>query len=390
MVVPELPVEIRELKARAARFVEEELYPAEERIAERGVIDYDEIHHLKEKARAAGFDNYNVPAEYGGTDLPMLAQVAIEEEGGKATNGLGFIVCERGPRELLELANEEQLERYVLPVLRHERMEAWAITEPGAGSDVSAVSATAKRDGDEWVLTGEKWFVTGGDEADFLIVLAVADGEQTLFLVDRDTPGLTLARTPGFMHDPYLYAHPEFVLEDCRVPEANRISSGGGEGAKKWFTVERLMIAARCCGAAERLIELSRAWALERRAFEQPIAEYQGVQFPLADSVTELAAARLLTYHAAHAFDTNSDPKIVHGKVAMAKLFASEMAGRVADRAVQILGGRGYMRENAAERHFRELRVDRIWEGTSEIQRVIVARGLLKRGGTPYIGEEGA
>jgi acyl-CoA dehydrogenase len=390
MVVPELPAEIRELKARAARFVEEELYPAEERIAERGVIDHDEIHDLKEKARAAGFDNYNVPAEYGGADLPMLAQVAIEEEGGKATNGLGFIVCERGPRELLELANEEQLERYVLPVLRHERMEAWAITEPGAGSDVSAVSATAKRDGGEWVLVGEKWFVTGGDEADFLIVLAVADGEQTLFLVDRDTPGLTLARTPGFMHDPYLYAHPEFVLQDCRVPEANRISSGGGEGAKKWFTVERLMIAARCCGAAERLIELSRAWALERRAFEQPIAEYQGVQFPLADSVTELAAARLLTYHAAHAFDTNSDPKVVHGKVAMAKLFASEMAGRVADRAVQILGGRGYMRENAAERHFRELRVDRIWEGTSEIQRVIVARGLLKRGAAPYIGGEGA
>jgi acyl-CoA dehydrogenase len=390
MVVPELPPEIRELKARAARFVEEELYPAEERIAERGTIDHHEIHELKEKARGAGFSNYNVPAEHGGADLPMLAQVAIEEEGGKATNGLGFIVCERGPRELLELANEDQLERYVIPVLRHQRMEAWAITEPGAGSDVSAVSATAKRDGDEWVLGGEKWFVTGGDEADFLIVLAVADGEQTLFLVDRDTTGLTLTRTPGFMHDPYLYAHPEFVLEGCRVPEANRISAGGGEGAKKWFTVERLMIAARCCGAAERLIGLSRTWALERRAFEQPIAEYQGVQFPLADSVTELAAARLLTYHAAHAFDTNADPKVVHGKVAMAKLYASEMAGRVADRAVQILGGRGYMRENAAERHFRELRVDRIWEGTSEIQRVIVARGLLKRGADPYIGWEGA
>jgi acyl-CoA dehydrogenase len=173
------------------------------------------------------------------------------------------------------------------------------------------------------------------------------------------------------------------------VPEANRVSGGGGEGAKKWFTVERLMIAARCCGATERLIELARAWALERQAFEQSIAEYQGVQFPLADSVTELAAARLLTYHAAHAFDTNANPKIVHGKVAMAKLFASEMAGRVADRAVQILGGRGYMRENAAERHFRELRVDRIWEGTSEIQRVIVARGLLKRGAAPYVGWEG-
>jgi acyl-CoA dehydrogenase len=390
VVVPELPPEIVELKARAARFVEEHLYPAEERIAERGAIDHDEIHELKEKARAAGFSNYNVPAEHGGADLPMLAQVAIEEEGGKATNGLGFIFCERGPRELLELANEDQIERYVAPVLRHERMEAWAITEPGAGSDVSAVAATAARDGDEWVLEGEKWFVTGGDEADYLVVLAVAEGEQTLFFVDRDTAGLTLVRTPGFMHDPYLYAHPEFRLERCRVPEANRIVGGGDEGAKKWFTVERLMIAARCCGAAERLLELSRAWALERQAFEQPIAEYQGVQFPLADSLTELAAARLLTYHAAHAFDTSSDAKIVHGKVAMAKLFASEMAGRVADRAVQILGGRGYMQESPAERHFRELRVDRIWEGTSEIQRVIVARGLLKRGAAPYAGWEGA
>src|SRR5919198_1567813 len=386
MVVPGLTTEARVLKERAARFVEEHLYPAEERIAERGAIDHDEIHELKEKARAAGFSNYNIPAEHGGLDLPMVAQVAIEEEGGKATNGLGFIVCERGPRELLELANDEQIERYVAPVLRHERMEAWAITEPGAGSDVSAIAATARRDGEAWILEGEKWFVTGGDEADFLVVLAVADGEQTLFLVDRDAPGLMLTRTPRFMHDPYLYAHPEFRLQGCRVPESSRIVRGGGEGAKKWFTVERLMIAARCCGAAERLLDLASTWASERHAFEQPIAEYQGVQFPLADSLTELAAARLLTYHAAHAFDTSADPKVVHGKVAMAKLFASEMAGRVADRAVQILGGRGYMQESPAERHFRELRVDRIWEGTSEIQRVIVAGGLLKRGLAPYAG----
>jgi alkylation response protein AidB-like acyl-CoA dehydrogenase len=390
VIVPALPPEVRELKARAARFVEEELYPAEERVAERGAIDHDEVHALKDKARAAGFSNYNVPAEYGGPDLPMLAQVAIEEEGGKATNGLGFIVCERAPRELLELASDEQIERWVAPVLRHERMEAWAITEPEAGSDVSAIAATAIRDGGEWVLNGEKWFVTGGDEADYLVVLAWADGEQTLFFVDRDTAGLTLVRTPRFMHDPYVYAHPEFRLEACRVPEGNRIVGGGEEGAKKWFTVERLMIAARCCGAAERLIGLACEWALERRAFEQPIAEYQGVQFPLADSLTELAAARLLTYHAAHAFDTIADGKIVHGKVAMAKLYASEMAGRVADRAVQILGGRGYMQESPAERHFRELRVDRIWEGTSEIQRVIIARGLFRRGLAPYAGWEPA
>jgi acyl-CoA dehydrogenase len=386
MIVPELSTEVLELKARARRFVEEELYPEEERIAESGEIDRAEVKALKKKAREAGFSNYNLPAEHGGPDLPMLAQVAIEEEGGKATNGLGFIVCERAPRELLELANEEQVARYVVPTFRHERMEAWAITEPGAGSDVGAIAATAEWDGDEWVLNGEKWFVTGGDEADYLVVLAREGDEQTLFLVDKDTPGLTAGRTPRFMHDPYLYAHPEFRLEGCRVPDANRIPSGGDEGAKKWFTVERLMIAARCCGAAERLLDLSRGFATSREAFGANISQYQGVQFPLADSLTELAAARLLTYHAAHEFDVNPDAKIVHGKAAMAKLYASEMAGRVADRAVQILGGRGYMQENPAERHFRELRVDRIWEGTSEIQRVIIAGGLFKRGIAPYAG----
>jgi acyl-CoA dehydrogenase len=221
MVVPELTPEILELKKRAARFVEEELYPAEARVVERGEIDHDEVHHLKEKARDAGFSNYNLPAEHGGIDLSMVGQVAIEEEGGKATNGLGFIVCERAPRELLEIASPEQIERFVAPVFRHERMEAWAITEPGAGSDVNAIETTAARDGDEWVLNGEKWFVTGGDQADFLVVLVIAEGEQTLFFVDTTTDGVRLARTPRFMHDPYVYAHPEFVFEDCRV-EPNR------------------------------------------------------------------------------------------------------------------------------------------------------------------------
>ena len=314
----------------------------------------------------------------------MLAQTALEEEAGKATNGLGFVVAERGPVELLEIVSPEQLERYVLPVFRHERQEAWAVTEPGAGSDVSAIEATAVRDGDEWVLNGEKWFVTGGEKADFYLVLAVAEGEQTLFFVDRDTPGCEVLRTPRFMHDPYLYKHLELGFRDCRVPDGNRVPTGGNEGAKKWFVVERLMIAARCCGAVQRLIDESTAWSQERQAFGGPIADLQAIQFMLADSLTELLAARLLTYHAAHAFDSEPDPKIVHGKVAMAKLFASEMAGRVADRAVQIFGGRGYMTEYPAERHFRELRVDRIWEGTSEIQRVIVARGLLKRGRAAY------
>ena len=380
MIVPELPVEIRDLKHRVGRFVAEEVYPLEQRIVERNAIDPDEVDALRAKARAAGFAMLNMPVEHGGRDLSMLGQVALEEESGKATNGLGFAVVDRGPRELLEIATADQIERYVAPIVRGEYREAWALTEPGAGSDLGGLRATATRDGEDWILNGEKWFVTSEGEPGFYIVATVTGTGQALFLVEPGTPGLELTRTPRFLHDPYLDHHPELVLRDCRVPEANRIPASGEEGAREWILVERLFIAARCCGAAERLLDEATAYAKEREAFGAPIADYQGVSFPLADSLTELAAARLLTYHAAHAFDTLADRKIVHGKVSMAKLYASEMAGRVADRAVQIFAGRGYMHDYAAARFFRELRVDRIWEGTSEIQRLIIARGLLKRG----------
>ena len=386
MIVPELPADIQALKEAVGRFVEAEVFPLEARIAESGSIDPDELDALRKKARGEGFAMLNMPTELGGRDLSMLGQVALEEESGKATNGLGFAVVDRGPRELLEIATPDQVERYVLPIVRGEYREAWALTEPGAGSDLSGLQATATRDGDEWVLNGEKWFVTSEGEPGFYIVLAVAEGEQMLFLVDPGAPGLEIRRTPKFLHDPYIDHHPEIVFTDCRVPDADRVPASGDAGAKEWILVERLFIAARCCGAALRLVDLTAAWAQEREAFGSPIAEYQGVSFPLADSLTELHAARLLTYHAAHGFDTLSDRSIVHGKVAMAKLFASEMAGRVADRAVQAFGGRGYMIENPAARFYRELRVDRIWEGTSEIQRWVISRGVFKRGAAPYLG----
>ena len=385
MIVPELPADIAELKQRVGRFIEEEVYPVELRIVERNAIDPSELEALRGKARAEGFAMLNMPEEMGGRNLPMLAQVALEEESGKATNGLGFAVVDRGPAELWEILTPEQRDRWVLPILRGEYREAWAVTEPGAGSDVSAVAATAVRDGDEWVLNGEKWFVTSEGDPGFYIVLAVVDGEQTLFIVEPRTPGLELTRVPGFLHDPYLDHHPELVLRDCRVPDENRVPAGGNEGAKEWFLVERLFIAARCCGASERALGIARDWALERVAFGKPIAEHEGVSFQLADSLAELLAARLLTYHAAHAFDAYEDRKVVHGKVAAAKLFASEAAGRIVDRSLQILGGRGYMTENPIARFWREVRVDRIWEGTSEIQRLILARGLLKRGVEPYV-----
>jgi acyl-CoA dehydrogenase len=388
VIVPELPNDIRELKERVGRFVEEEVYPLERAIAERGEIDPVEVDELRHKARAAGFSMLNMPKDLGGADLSMLGQVALEEESGKATNGLGFAVVDRGPRELYAIATPEQVERYVQPILRGEYREAWALTEPGAGSDLAGLQATAVRDGDEWVLNGEKWFVTSEGDPGFYIVLAVAEGEQTLFIVEPDAAGLELVRTPGFLHDPYLDHHPELVFRNCRVPDANRVPASGDAGAKEWILVERLFIAARCCGAAQRLLDEATAWAQEREAFGARLSEHQGVAFQLADSLTELLAARLLTYHAAHALDALDDRKLVHGKVSMAKLFASEMAGRVADRAVQVFGGRGYMVENPAARFYRELRVDRIWEGTSEIQRVVIARGLFKRGAAPYLGWE--
>jgi acyl-CoA dehydrogenase len=388
VVVPELPSEIRELKERVARFVEQEAYPVEERIVERGSIDQAEVDELRRRAREAGFAMLNMPPEHGGSGLSMLGQVAIEEEAGRATNGLGFAVVDRGPRELLELVTPEQAQRFVEPIVRGEYREAWALTEPGAGSDLSGLQATAVRDGDDWVLNGEKWFVTSEGQPGVYVVAAVAEGEQQLFLVEPDAPGLRIVRTPSFLHDPYLDHHPELELSDCRVPEANRVPAGGDAGAKEWILVERLFIAARCCGASLRLLDLASSWARERQAFGSPIADYQGVSFPLADSLTELHAARLVTYHAAHAFDQLADRKLVHGKVSMAKLFASETAGRIADRAVQVLGGRGYSVDSPAARHFRELRVDRIWEGTSEIQRLIISGGLFKRGAAPYLGWE--
>ena len=382
--VPALDAEAAEWQTRAKCFVEEALYPVEQRIAERGAIDADEIRRLRARARDAGFSHYNLPRELGGADLPLPAQVAIEEQAGRATNGLGFVVADRGPRELVELATDDQLERWLRPVLRRHTVEAWAVTEPAAGSDVAGIVATATRNGDDWVLDGEKWFVTGGDVAGLFVVLAQAGGEHALFLVSRDTPGLEIVRRPGFMHDPYIDGHVELRLSGCRDPDRDRLPNGD-DGVRRWFTIERLMIAARCCGAASRLLELASEWAVGREAFDRPIADYQGISFPLADSLTELLAARLLTYHAAHELDANPSPSVAHGKVAMAKLYASETANRIADRALQVFGGRGYMTEHPVERHFRELRVDRIWEGTSEIQRVIIARGLFKRGAAPYL-----
>jgi len=376
----------RELRDRTARFVDAELIPLEEQ-AERagGRLPAAAVARVKEAAREARLLGGNHAPEHGGQGWSALEQVIVQEELGRNTNGVWWNMG--GGYNVLASGTEEQIRRYLVPTLRGERADAYAVTEGGAGSDAGGIAGTAERTPEGWRIRAEKWFVTSGDVADFDIVMVnVVDGDArlpTLFLVDRDRPGIEVVDDPPFTHS-FPHGHPT-VRYDCEVA-ADAVLGGdamigrGGELQNEWFIEERIHIAARCVGAMRRLLEDGVAWAVGREQFGTRIYDYQGVSFPLADSAADCAAARLLTYQVAQMVDDGADPKLVHGRAAMAKLFASETAWRCADRCVQVHGGRGYMRTYAAERFLRELRVDRIWEGTSEIQRLIIARGLERRG----------
>jgi alkylation response protein AidB-like acyl-CoA dehydrogenase len=241
-----------------------------------------------------------------------------------------------------------------------------------------------------WVINGDKWHVTAGDAADYYVVQADTEGGLTLFFVDKDSPGVEIYDAPRYMHT-FIVEHYKVRFNDVFVPAENILGEIGAglDLTKEWFRRERLMIAARCVGASRRLIDAASEFAQGRVQFGSPISDYQFIQGMLADSLTETWAGRRMTYAAAETEDSlaeGGDPRISHTRSAMAKLFCSEAANRVADRAVQIFGGRGYMRENVAERFFRVLRVDRIWEGSSEIQRIIIARSLYKRGVEALVG----
>ena len=382
----ELPASARAWQERVRRFVNEDLIPYEvEAEMNEGVIEPSVRLRQRERALEMGLPGMDVPQELGGLGLTNLEQVVLYEQIGRVTNGLGWCFSE-AHRWMFEACNADQIERFVRPIMLGKRHECYAITEADAGSDVDAITTTAERDGNGYRLSGEKWHVTSANLADVMIVQAkIADGpaagSHALFFLDMPSEGLEILRTPAYSHN-YESHHPIYRLNSVFVPAANRIGEeGDGMGfTYAWFRRERLMIAARCCGAAERLIEEATTFAKDRQIGGQALCDYQAVQFMLADSLTELYAARLMTYEAARAHDRGEDVKVLHGLCSMVKLYASEMAGRVADRAVQVFGGRGYMRENVAERFFRELRVDRIWEGTSEIQRLIIAGSLVKRG----------
>jgi acyl-CoA dehydrogenase len=381
-----LSAEDREIQAAARAFVDEELIPHEvEAELHGGDLPADVLDRQRARLRALELQAPNMPRALGGAELTMLQQVLVQEQVGRATNALGWVL-QTPPGWLLGVATDHQVRTWLEPTVRGGRHECYAITEEDAGSDTDAIRATARRDGDGYVLNGVKWHVTSFNHADHVFFQAKLTegphaGQPALFVVDRDEPGVRVVRTPAYSHT-YADQHPIVAFEDVRVP-ADQLIGREGDGMRftyEWFRYERLMIAARCCGAADRLIDESSAFAAERVAFDRPIAEYQAIQFMLADSLTELWGSRLMAYETAREIDAGAGAKASHAHCSMAKLYASEMAGRVADRAVQIFGGRGYMRENVAERFWRELRVDRIWEGTSEIQRVIVADQLFKRG----------
>jgi acyl-CoA dehydrogenase len=373
-----------ELRERARRFVDELLIPNEE-LAERsgGKVPDELVKRIKREAIEARLSGGLHSREHGGQGWTKTEWCLVEEQMGRSTNALSWHMP--GAYNVLASGTPEQIERYLKPALRGELHDAYAVTEAEAGSDPSRIRTTARRSDGGWVIDGEKWFVTYGDIAAVYIVMANAlvDGEilPTLFLVDRGLDGIEIVDDPPFTHT-YPHGHPTIRFAGVEVAEDAAIGGPGGgeELQREWFTEERLGIAARGVGSMWRLIEEATAWALEREQGGSRIMDYQGVSFPLADSAADAAAGRLLTLEVARLADAGADPKVVHAKASMAKLFVSEAACRCADRCVQIFGGRGYMRTNVAERFLRELRVDRIWEGTSEIQRLIIARALERRG----------
>jgi alkylation response protein AidB-like acyl-CoA dehydrogenase len=373
------------IQARAAAFAEE-LIPFEVTAElSGGELPPDVTAGHAKRARELGLHSTNMPAELGGGGCTTLQQVLVQEQVGRVTNALGWVAA-TPPSWLPPVATPYQIERFVRPAIAGEREECYAITEEGAGSDVAALQATARRDGDSYVLNGVKWHVTSYTTADFAffqasLVGGAQAGQHAMFLVDLPSPGVRVLRTPAYSHT-ISHHHPIVGFTDVRVP-AGHLIGAEGDGmsfAYEWFRFERLMVAARCLGAAGRLTAEMTAFASERRVAGQPISEFGTVAAMLADSLTELFAARSLTYETARGIDRGVDVKVAHAQCSMAKLYSSEMAGRVADRAVQVFGGRGYMRENVAERFYRELRVERIWEGTSEVQRSIIAAQMIKRG----------
>jgi acyl-CoA dehydrogenase len=365
-------------------FVENELYPHEAQVERTGHLDMDLVREIQQKAIAAGLYAANIPEEFGGAGLDTPTWLLYEKELGRANYALHW-TCVARPSNILCAGTPEQRARYLDPCVAGEKWDCLAMTEPGAGSDLRGMKATAKQDGSDWVLNGTKHFISHADIADFTICF-MATGEEetprgrkkliTAFFVDKGTPGYAVR--DGYRnvsHRGYTNAILEF--DNCRIPAENVLGEvhKGFDVANTWLGATRLQVGATCLGRAERAFRHAVEWSATREQFGQPIGKFQGVSFKLADMAMEMKAAELMILEAGWKFDRG---EATDADMAMAKLKASEMLAMVADEAIQIHGGMGLMDELPLERIWRDARIERIWEGTSEIQRHIISRALLR------------
>ena len=361
-------------------FVERELYPLEQQVERLGDVPREMARDIQRKVIELGFHAPNIPEEFGGGGLDHLTFALLERELGRTSMALNHWWYR--PSNILCAANAEQRERYLLPCVRGERMDALAMTEPDAGSDVRGMKCFARRDGDDWIVNGTKHFISHADWADFVIVF-IATGEEargrkriTCFLVDRGTPGFDIRL--GYNSVSHRgYHNCILTFDDCRLPSSQILGDEGQgfEVANEWLYATRLTVATMSVGRARRAFDLALNYAAQRKQFGQQIGKFQGVSFKLADLITSIDAADLLTLSAAWRLDQKLP---ANREIAQAKMFATEMLARVTDEAIQIHGGMGLMDDLPLERFWRDARVERIWDGTSEIQRHIISRELLR------------
>lgn len=364
-------------------FVEKEIYPHEAEVERTGIVPNEIAQEIKRKTLDLGFYACNFPESVGCAGLNHREFALVERELGRGSMALNHFFGR--PQNILMACKDDQIDRYLMPAVRGEKMDALAMTEPGAGSDVRGMKCSAVRDGGDWVVNGTKHFISGAEHADFIIVF-IATGEDqtprgpkkriTTFLVDRGTPGFTIRDGyKSVSHKGYKNMILEF--DDCRLPDAQVLGEvdGGFAVMNEWLYATRITVATMSVGRARRVFDYALKYAAEREQFGQPIGKFQGVSFQLADMITEIDAADLLTLAAADRLDQGLP---ANREIASAKLYASEMLGRVTDAAIQIHGGMGLMDDYPLERFWRDARVERIWDGTSEIQRHIISRDLLR------------
>ncbi|MGB6008182.1 acyl-CoA dehydrogenase family protein [Castellaniella sp.] len=379
-----IPGESQLLIDTVRRFIKEEVHPLEQPTEESGVIPPEALARVKQKAQSLGLFAMNMPESVGGGGLSCVDQCLVEQEFGQTSDALIRRVFGQVYPMLMACAGE-QIEKYLKPTVQGDRICAMAITEPGAGSDAASISTTARLESGEWVLNGTKHFISDGDIADYVIVMALTDAEKrgrggiTLFLVDKGTPGFRVSRVQPMMGHRG-YGHAELVFEDCRIPEHAVLGEIGQGFPLIMGSVSQIRLAhigARAVGMASKALELMRGYAADRKQFGRPIGEFQMVQKLIADSATEIFGVKMMVLNAAWEVDQGFDPR---AKVSMVKVAASEMQGRVVDRAIQVFGGMGFTKEMPLERMYRDARVTRIYDGTSEIHRMLIARDIIKRG----------